>query len=170
MRSSVGRRVVAALVAAAALAGGACGTGAGDAAAAKIKPLGTDIVPAEINGLTVTAEDTGVIKNTEDPFVGAVGLYGLRDGDLLQATLQVSRFTEKADVKNSRFRTQVVQQIGSTEPKPYRMGEKTVFLTTGLRQSVAVWFEGRYFMVLSSRQDYDEPRSLLRATLEQVKP
>lgn len=166
------RRAAAAVLAVTAVAGGAaCGDdGTNAAAAKKIEALGAEVMPAEMYGLRVTTEDTAVVKNTEDPFVEAVGLYGLRDGELLQATLQVSRFTPKADLKSGRFRNQIVQQIGSSEPKPFRMGENTVYLTTGLRQSIAVWFRGRTMMVLSSRQDYDEPRALLRAALEQVKP
>ena len=164
------RAVASILVLVLALGVGACGTGTGNAAAKKIKPLGADIVPAEMVGLRVTPEDTKVVNSTDDPFVEAVGLYGLRKGDLLQATLQVSRFTAEANVKSSRFRTQVVQQIGSSEPKTYRMGEQTVYLTTGLRQSVAVWFKGRHLFVLSSRQDFNQPRTLLRAAIEQVNP
>ena len=39
-------------------------------------------------------------------------------------------------------------------------------ITTGTKQSIAMWFKGRYLFVLSTRADYDEPRTLLRKALE----
>ena len=47
-----------------------------------------------------------------------------------------------------------------------RLGASTVYLTTGTKQSIAVWFKGRYLFVLATRADYDEPRTLLRKALE----
>jgi hypothetical protein len=60
----------------------------------------------------------------------------------------------------------VVNQIGATAPRPVRLGHDTVYLTTGTRQSVAVWFKGRYLFVLATRADYEQPRTLLRRALE----
>ncbi|HEY3241567.1 MAG TPA: hypothetical protein VGL92_18545, partial [Acidimicrobiia bacterium] len=104
-----------------------------------------------------------------------LGLWSLRTassesgGDLVQATLQVSRFAEGARSQESDFRQSVVNQIGSARPRTFRLGKRTVYLTTGTKQSIAVWFQGRYLFVLASRSDYDEPRTLLRAALE-IKP
>ncbi|MGH9040257.1 MAG: hypothetical protein ACRDZ3_08500, partial [Acidimicrobiia bacterium] len=63
----------------------------------------------------------------------------------------------------------VVNQIGSARPRTFRLGKRTVYLTTGTKQSIAVWFKGPHMFVLASRSDYDQPRSLLRAVLE-IKP
>ena len=46
---------------------------------------------------------------------------------------------------------------------------RTVYLTTGTKQSIGVWFKDRYLFVLATRADYDEPRTLLRKALE-IKP
>ncbi|HUP87543.1 MAG TPA: hypothetical protein VM143_17960 [Acidimicrobiales bacterium] len=147
----------------------ACGAEPAKLGATKVKPFDASIVPGELLGLTVTAEEIGGAKEVKDPFVEGVGLYSLRSGELLQGTLQVSRFSKDADSEKSRFRRAVVQQIGSTIPKAYRMGRRTVYLTAGKRQSIAVWFEGRYFFVLSTRDEFDQPRALLREALE-IKP
>jgi hypothetical protein len=82
------------------------------------------------------------------------------------ATLQVSRFNDGADVDSDKFRRTVVNQIGSTAPRTVRLGDQTVYLTTGTKQSIGVWFKGRYLFVLASRADFDEPRTLLRKALE----
>ena len=89
--------------------------------------------------------------------------------DLVMATLQVSRFNDGADVKADKFRQTVVNQIGSSAPRTVRLGGSTVYLTTGTKQSIGVWFKGRYLFVLATRADYDEPRTLLRKALE-IKP
>lgn len=134
-------------------------------AATKVKVFDASLVPAELLGLKVTPEEVGGATEVKNPFVEGVGLYSLREGELLQGTLQVSRFTEKADSEKARFRSSVVQQIGTTIPKAYVMGDDVVYLTSGKRQSIAVWFKGRYFFVLSTRDDFGRPRALLREAL-----
>jgi hypothetical protein len=160
------RRLAALGVGAALLLGSACGGDGPKAAASEVTALDASILPAELLGLRVAVEEIGGAKNVKDPFVESVGLYSLREGELLQGTLQVSRFSADADSETSRFRQAVVQQIGSTVPKRYRMGGQTVYLTAGKRQSIAVWFRGRYFFVLSMREEFGRPRALLRSALE----
>lgn len=159
-----------ALVAVAALVtlGGCAQSSAQAVKGEEIKLLGADLVPTEVRGLTVTVEPADAVKGAKSAFVDAVGLYSLRSDDLLQATLQVSRFTDDAKL-DAQFRRGVVQQIGSTTPQAVRMGDKTVYLTTGKRQRVAVWFEGKYLFILGTREEYPTPRALLRDLLE-IKP
>ena len=73
---------------------------------------------------------------------------------------------DDADTNDERFRLAVVNQIGSTEPKAFRMGTETVYLTASKRQSVAVHFGERSFTVLSTLETYESSRSLLREVLE----
>ena len=143
-----------------------CGDG-DDEAAAAIAALPDDAVPSEILGLAVEAEDVEErLEGAERNYVDATGLYSLREGDRLQATLQVARLNDDADVDDERFRLSIVNQIGSTEPKAFRMGESTVYLTASKRQSVAVFFEERSFVVLSTLETYESSRALLREVLE----
>ena len=130
-----------------------------------IEVLGPDVVPSEVMGLAVNAEPADAVKGAKSAFVDAVGLYSLRSEELLQATLQVSRFTDDAKLDGA-FRRGVVQQVGSTTPQAVRMADKTVYLTTGKRQNVAVWFEDRYLFILGTREEYPTPRALLRELLE----
>lgn len=166
MSLSCFRGVAVALVTGVALTGAACGAEPAASGAAKVEPLEASAVPADLLELKVAPEEIGGATEVKNPFVEAVGLYSLREGELLQGTLQVSRFSEDADSETSRFRQSVVQQIGSTVPKAYRMGDQTVYLTSGKRQSIAVWFEDRHFYVLSTRDEFPRPRALLRAALE----
>jgi len=159
-----GRAVAAAVALAVTLA--ACG-GGGDDETTAIATLPDDTLPASILGLTVEAEDVSErIEGADRSYVEAAGLYSLREGERLQATLQVTRLNDEADTGDERFRLAIVNQIGSTEPKAFRMGEDTVYLTASKRQSVAVHFSERTFVVLSTLETYESSRSLLREVLE----
>ena len=60
----------------------------------------------------------------------------------------------------------IVSHIGSTTPRRYRLGKDSVYMTTGARQNLAVWFRGRFLVILTVRQDYKDARALLRNALE----
>ncbi len=166
------RRLGAVMAAAVALAGCA----RSDAAPVKptpgqaVKALELPNLPAELLGLKIAPEDVADdLTKVPAAFVDAMSLYSLRDNDLVMATLQVSRFNDGADVKAEKFRETVINQIGSTAPRTVPLGGDTVYLTTGTKQSIGVWFKDRYLFVLATRGDYDEPRTLLRKALE-IKP
>jgi hypothetical protein len=165
-----------------ALAAGGCGQSDGNEAkptsGKKVKQLELASLPTELLGLEVRREDvTGTVAKVDATYLTGLGLWSLRKipepdsggGDLVQATLQVSRFNAAARPKSSDFRQTVVNQIGSSKPRAFRLGKRTVYLTTGTKQSIAVWFKEDYLFILASRADYEEPRTLLRAALE-VKP
>jgi hypothetical protein len=158
-------------LAAAALAGcGRSDAAVDPVAGKKVKVLELASLPTEILGLAVRKEDVaGNVAKVSSTFIDGLGLWSLRSDDLVQATLQISRFSDGARVDESEFRQSVVNQIGSARPRTFRLGKRTVYLTTGTKQSIAVWFKGRYLFVLASRSDYDEPRTLLRKVLE-IKP
>ena len=133
----------------------------------QVQALDIPGLPADLLGLKIAPEDVAAdLAKVPSAFIDALSLYSLRDDDLVMATLQVSRFNDGADVEADRFRHTVVNQIGSSAPRTVRLGEHTVYLTTGTKQSIGVWFKGRHLFVLASRADYDEPRTLLRKALE----
>ncbi|MGH8972891.1 MAG: hypothetical protein ACRD0C_06770 [Acidimicrobiia bacterium] len=166
------RRPASMLVALALATAALAGCGRSDAAVdpvagKKVKVLELPSLPAEILGLAVQKEDVaGSVAKVDSTFIDALGLWSLRSDDLVQATLQISRFSDGARFTESDFRQSVVNQIGSARPRTFRLGTRTVYLTTGTKQSIAVWFKGPHLFVLASRSDYDEPRTLLREVLE----
>jgi hypothetical protein len=157
------------LAAALAVGAGACG-GSGEKVqrGTAIKPLELPGLPTELLGLKVQKEDVSATTDrVKLAFVDSVALYSLRnDKDVVQATLQVSHFAKEARTGKASFREAVVDQIGSARPRAFRLGKETVHLTTGTKQSIAVWFKGDTLFVLASRADYDTPRTLLRKALE----
>lgn len=133
----------------------------------QIQTLSIPTLPADLLGLQIAPEDVAEeLGKVPSAFIDALSLYSLRKDDLVMATLQVSRFNDGADHGSEKFRQTVVNQIGSSAPRTVRLGPHTVYLTTGTKQSIGVWFKGRHLFVLASRADFDEPRTLLRQALE----
>jgi hypothetical protein len=156
------------------LALSACGGGASPTTRAEdrvIKPLDGSPVPPDLNGLRVAEEDIGdTLDAARRPYLDAATLYSLRqDDDALQATLQVGRFADDAKYADKDFQLTLVSNVGSGTAKDFRMGDKRVWLTTGDRQTIALWFSGRYVFILSAREEYLGTRTLLRKAIE-IKP
>jgi hypothetical protein len=150
---------------------GACGNDTTISIGARgedIEQLPADVVPAELLGLKATQEDmTASLAGSKDSYVDGVGLYAYRSqDDLLQATLQVSKFIDDARYRDAGFRSSVVAKIGGSVPRLVRLGDQRVYLTTGSKQQIAVWFRDDYLFVLSSRDDFTQPRALLREALD----
>jgi hypothetical protein len=140
--------------------------GLGGVAGKAITPVAMAVPPAVL-GLKVAKEDmTEPVKEVDSTYVEALSMYSFRRDELLQATLQVSRITDKGETDTDRFRRAVVNQLGDSTPQQVRLGDTTVYLTSGTDQRLAVWFQGQYFFVLASRNDFEQPRSLLRSVLE----
>jgi hypothetical protein len=160
------RRLLAAGLAAASLAPTACGGGGDDTS--PVRALGSTFMPGEIRGLELADEDvTDLLGDVRRPYVDATSLYSLRDDeDQLQATMQVVTFRNDAPVDDGDFRRSVIERIGSSAPQPFRVGGREVYLTTGRRQRLAVWFGGEHLFVLAVRDEYAAPRALIRAAME----
>ena len=164
MRTRV--RVAALFLAAAAFAG--CGSDDGlDQATNKIELIKSDQIPAEVMGLQVQSEDVSkTLSELERSWAEGVGLYSFRREELVQATLQINRFNDNANYEDSGFRRQILQQIGGTAPRQIQVGEEDVWITQSTKQTLAMWFEGEHLFILSIRQDFEKPRTLLREALE----
>lgn len=145
-----------------------CGDGssAAEDAGGTVEVLDAGVVPETLLGLAVTSEELPeTLADVQRSYLDGVRLFGIRDGELLVATLQVGRFRDGADVGSDSFRARLLQQIGGAQPRQARMGDDTVFLTTGVKQDLTVWFRDRHLFILGTRQEFDRPRSLLREAL-----
>jgi hypothetical protein len=157
---------IALVLACASLAG--CVTGTSNLAGVEgksVRSTPASLVPTEILGLTVQPEDTkDTMATFHRSYLDQVSLYSLRKGPQLEATLQVARFALAAKrVKN--LQGTVVGQIGGALPRQIRYGTDTIYLTSATKQRVAIWFKRDYLFVLSTREEFDQPRTLLRQLL-----
>ena len=151
------------------LLSGACGGESAAVEAAEARTVGSlDVpgVPGTLRGLAVVKEDVAAtLESAERPYFDALSFFSLREGEKLQATLQVGRFADGTQHRSGAFRSSFLATIGGGAAKELRMGEEEVFLTTGDRQSIAVWFRDEFVFILSAREDYRFPRALLREAL-----
>lgn len=143
------------------------GTSAGD-----IKQLPEDLLSGTYLGLEPKREDIGDSLESQEAnaYIDAVGLYSLRQGDRLEATLQISQLSGQARPSDPEFQKLVADQIGGSKVQAFVMDGRNVYRSSQRKQSLSSWFRGDYFMVLSVRDTYDEPRALLRVLLEEVNP
>lgn len=163
------RRLAAAVAVIATLAAGACGGNetVEGTSGKQIDQLPKDLVPGQLLDLAVTQEDMSKsLEGVERAYLDGIGLYALRSKDLVQATLQINKFNEEARAEDAGFRQLLVQQISGQRPRQFRVGDDTVYVTTGTKQQISVWFRGDYSFVLAIRDDYPTPRTLLRRTLD----
>lgn len=163
------RGVIAALAVLCALALGACGGDNGPSVkVADFDAIPAKALPATALDLTVSVEDfSATLLSGQEPYIGALGMFGLRRGDLLQATVQVSRFRDPHTADDPLFRRSLAGQIGgSGQPTVSRVGSQTVFIMPSGRQTLAVWYGPGEMYVLTVRPEYKQPRRLLRTLIE----
>jgi hypothetical protein len=157
------------LAAAMLLAGAAC-SAEGDAATPAVRASTTTEVklPSRLLGLRVVSENIrGNLSRIQETFLQSVGLFSFREkNDLLRATLQVGRFNDVAEQDKARFRDGIIGQLGSSVPVTLKVGDGTVYLSTGSDQNIFSWFDDAGFYVLSIRSDYPFPRTMMRKLLE----
>ncbi len=160
-----------ALLAAALLLGlTACGKSDPATEAAETRTIGVleaPGVPGQLNGLRVQREDVKeALEAADRPYLDALVLFSLREADKLQATLQIGHFADDTKYDDEDFRSSLLLTVGGATAKEFHVGDAEVFLTTGDRQSIAIWFEEDHMYILSSRDDYTGARALLREALD----
>ncbi len=163
------RVVAAALVVVFALSSAACGgaTTPAGTSGKKIKDISPALVPTTLLDLTVAPEDIrSTLVRVERSYVAEAGLFSMRRDDQVQATLQVLRFNPSADFDDPSFRGALVSQIGGATPQIGRLGSERVYFVRGIQQNLSVFFRDKYLVVLSVRDEYEQPRNLLRTVLE----
>jgi hypothetical protein len=127
------------------------------------------LTPATMGGLTVGREDPcGDFQSSNTArALNGVALFSLREPtQLLIATLEVGRFAPSAPIGDAGFRDGVISQIGSTAPQPLWLDGHEVFATSTTGLTLICWFKGRYMFVLAVRNNYDQPKSILRDALK----
>ncbi len=131
-----------------------------------VKPLTVDL-PPDILGLRVTQEDVAeeLASKVGTFYVDGLALFSLREEEKARATLQISVFKESADYKASRFQQSVISLSGASAPEKLKVGDATVYSTTGNQQTVYIWFRGKTFYVLTIHVEYEQPKTLVRTVV-----
>lgn len=164
MQSKSGRRLIAAALL---FVASGCGegtsnvvgvvTGGGQVQTPKIR------LPSQILGLHVKPEDVSKqLDAAKRPYLKNVGLFSLREGDLVRSTFQISHFNALARPDSAEFRSSIIGLLGSTRPQRILVGDVLVYITSGNEQHIFAWYEEEAFYVLTVHKEYEFPRTLLR--------
>jgi len=150
-----------------ALATIACGSGGVKDASGDNNAPALAQLPQQVLGLRVKPEDiSSKLKSVKRPYVDAVAVYSLRDGDLLKASLQLNRFNSAARPHDQNFIGTIVSTIGGAAAQQYRMGNEDVYATTATDQVIFTWFKGKGMFVLAVQKSFPFPRTLLRRLID----
>jgi hypothetical protein len=124
-------------------------------------------VPATLQGLRVQRENVTatLAQDRRALWVDQVGLYTLRRGKELQATLQVARFRAAAPWQSADFDESLAGQLGTATPVVARLDGVRVYITATRGLGLAAWFRNGWMFVLGIRATYPTPRELIRAAL-----
>lgn len=162
------RAIAAVIVGTVALGGFACSEENPASVSSAPKPRAAEAdLPDQILGLGVIQEDVSsdIAQVRSATYVSSVALFSMREGDMLQAGLQVSSLNNLAKPKSERFRRQVVGLMGGSALEELTIGDQKVFMSSGKQQIVYAWFKGSGYYVLTVRRAYPFRRTLLRKLL-----
>lgn len=130
------------------------------------------VVPSALLGLPVAQESIGKQLNADITSSGRahyferIELYSVRRPDgYLQATLEIGRFRAGTADGEDYFRRSLVDQIGEAQPIATRAGGTDVYVTSQKGLVIASWFRDHAMLILSIRDSFDQPKSLIRQAL-----
>ena len=94
-------------------------------------------------------------------------VYSLRQGDVVQGSLQVAAFEAKVDARSPRDRDRVLQALGDGQFRPTRIGEERVHRLTLPELTLLLSFtpDGRGYYLMATRGAYDDAERLFASLL-----
>lgn len=149
----------------------ACGSGGGEQVAPERVP--TDLVPDRLLSGTL-----GVFENrdpsTLETFANAgptslvddTGVWEIRRGERLVATLQISTVQSKVDLLDEEVREQFAAKLILGQLGRIRSGDVEVFTATANDKSVFLWFASNLYEVLQTKDRELQPETLLADIIE----
>ncbi len=94
-------------------------------------------------------------------------VFSLRQGDVVQGSLQVAALDPKVDTRSARTRDQVLQGLGDGQFRPTRIGEERVYRRVLPELTLLLSFtpNGRGYYLMASRAAYEDSERLFGSVL-----
>ena len=124
--------------------------------------------PSKLGDLIVKQEDVAkvIAADPHQRYGTSTILYSLRTpANLLEGTLQITKLKPGTPWQNRSFQLSMLSQFGSTVPVAMRVGGYRVYLSSMKGLVLTVWFRDSALVVLSIRDNYKQPKTVLRDAL-----
>jgi hypothetical protein len=138
----------------------------GAPAAATPTRLAGAVAPAAVGDVRLQRE-----QRSEQAFASSVAsdgrVFSLRQGDVVQGSLQVTALPSDLDTRSPRVRDQLVSAFAGGRFRPARIGEERVYRLDLAEQKLLLSFsrDGHSYYLLSARAAYDGADALFAAVL-----
>lgn len=106
-------------------------------------------------------------EGTDRPLATEGLVYSLRQGDVVQGSLQVARLDPRFDTRSPRVRDQVLSGLGNGRLRPARIGEERIFRLEQAEQTLLLSFapNGQVYYLLAARRDFEDSERLFASVL-----
>lgn len=133
-------------------------------------PLGDAAAPERVGEIRFAREEeaeTALRSGTARTLAAEGRVYSLRQGDVVQGSLQVVRLDPRFDTRSPRVRDQVLSGLGDGRLRPARIGEERIFRLDQAEQTLMLSFApgGHVYYLLAARRQFEDADQLFAAVL-----
>ncbi|HUR50411.1 MAG TPA: transglutaminaseTgpA domain-containing protein [Acidimicrobiales bacterium] len=157
-------------VGAAALGGALILSWPSDPARSASVPLSDPAAPEAVDDIRFVREaeaETSFRDSAARPIAVEGRVFSLRQGDIVQGSLQVVRLDPRFDTRSPRVRDQVLSALGDARLRPARIGEERIFRLEQAEQTLMLAFGpgGHSYYLMAVRPQYLEAERLFASVL-----
>ncbi len=131
------------------------------------RPLPAQLVPTALGDVRFVRERAAESSFGAGSLTTEGQVFSVRQGDVVQGSIQVAALAPRVDVRDPRVRDQVLSGVGGGRFAPARIGEERVFRLASGEQTVLLSFarDGRGYTLMSARAAYADAERLFAAVL-----
>lgn len=134
------------------------------------RPLADDAAPATVGDIRFEREEEaeGQFRSgTDRPLSAEARVYSLRQGDVVQGSLQIVRLEPRFDTRSRRVRDQILSGLGDGRLAPARIGDERIFRLDQAEQTFMLSFDpgGQVYYLMAVRPQFDQAEQLFGAVL-----
>ncbi len=139
-------------------------------AAPAVQALPDRVAPEAVGDVRFVREakaETAFAEGSDRSLAREGKVFSLRQGDLVQGSLQVAALDPKIDTRSPRTRDQVLQGLGDGRFRPSRIGEERVYRLALPELTLLLSFtpNGRGYYLMASRSAYADSERLFASVL-----
>lgn len=128
------------------------------------------VVPESIGDIRFVREEdaeSAFQEGAERPLATEGLVYSVREGDVVQGSLQVARLDPRFDTRSPRVRDQILSGLGNGRLRPDRVGEERIFRLDQAEQTLLLSFapNGQVYYLMAARRDFAEAEQVFTSAL-----